>query len=903
MSYDNTNRIFYGIIDYQNLRESETGRINIILEETENGFVGVDKSNPFCPTGQVFVTKEFNKLASVYSANQNAILRVEAIKTRNELVNENDCLYITSGLVGGRVAKADPKKIPVQVIDMESIKGKFDIYLPNDGQPLLSKFFAGYDADDSVYTGPWLKVQTEVHSEKMNEDYTVSICEPADIYSGVPHNSVYSLPSSKLNRNDIIVSEFLSPSLSSKYGVIKFLNSKDLLQEGERTVHPTSMFIALALKEYLNKKKTPLASAKRQWSYLANIVRTHKSDFAILQESGFTRLVDNLEKTQEVIDLIDSQVEEFIQTPKGREVARVVIEDNFEKLIDKKQKDRLKARLKEKDKEVGTKQEELDRLQQLIKEAKQERSKIEDSIISKRKELESSVNLPVVETKEIEANLNAEHKKLLSERDDLLEEIEKLKLSFKEAVSELNVLSGLKEAREEKESLDNYIRLREKVKDSLDERIRRIEDQIEDRNEQLLDKINDIAPHIHAVLRGRKGREPEAKWQFEYQSPVVRDLPDLYQNSENAEVSFISDLCVFLSEKYQEKDREYSPIFIANLLVSIHVNFLNFLHGKPGMGKTSAIRHLKEFMQMGTSYLEVNVAKGWDSERDWIGLFNTLNREFSPSRTGVYPYLKALSSEAEDIASPLILLDEANLSTMEHYWYQFIGMADSESEMVLNLDGGTRLPIDKDLRFVGTINNDHTTQPLSERMVSRSGVIFIDGAVSSQYVIDVEPLSEEAVEFFTNNVIEKSLLSNSIRGVIKSDEFEDESRRAVSILDGFVEELNLGDDLELPQVERFELSKRTLSKVHKYISASVGVMGNLISKSSQDCDAELVAADYAILQFIIPSIRMDSENAKARLEQARAYCSSNGLMNSSEKLLEVIVGGENNLGQYGIFNG
>ena len=71
-----------------------------------------------------------------------------------------------------------------------------------------------------------------------------------------------------------------------------------------------------------------------------------------------------------------------------------------------------------------------------------------------------------------------------------------------------------------------------------------------------------------------------------------------------------------------------------------------------------------------------------------------------------YNYIKSCQSEVCHSAPPLwVVLDEANLSAIEHYWAPFMGMADSESDRTLRVnENESPIQIPESLMFIGTIN-------------------------------------------------------------------------------------------------------------------------------------------------------------------------------------------------------
>ena len=69
----------------------------------------------------------------------------------------------------------------------------------------------------------------------------------------------------------------------------------------------------------------------------------------------------------------------------------------------------------------------------------------------------------------------------------------------------------------------------------------------------------------------------------------------------------------------------------------------------------------------------------------------------------------------------IILLDEANLSPMEYYWSDFMNICDDLGpQSTVNLGENYVFGIPETLHFVATINNDHTTETLSPRLIDRA---------------------------------------------------------------------------------------------------------------------------------------------------------------------------------------
>lgn len=185
---------------------------------------------------------------------------------------------------------------------------------------------------------------------------------------------------------------------------------------------------------------------------------------------------------------------------------------------------------------------------------------------------------------------------------------------------------------------------------------------------------------------------------------------------------------------------------VVNYLITLQQSFLTVLAGLPGVGKTSLVTRLAGATGLTNRFLTVPVGRGWTSAADLIGYYNPFTEQFQAARTGLYEAVSRLDTEyRRGEALPYwVLLDEANLSPLEHYWSDFMRLSDPESEPVLTLagaSGNVRKQIGTGLRFVATINYDHTTEVLSPRLLDRAAVIRLQAArdLVDPTTLDVPP--------------------------------------------------------------------------------------------------------------------------------------------------------------------
>ncbi len=199
--------------------------------------------------------------------------------------------------------------------------------------------------------------------------------------------------------------------------------------------------------------------------------------------------------------------------------------------------------------------------------------------------------------------------------------------------------------------------------------------------------------------------------------------------------------------------RIVSEADVINYCICITQGFITTFAGAPGTGKTSLCRLLaktlglqeKEEIEDDVSviprYTEVSVERGWTSLKDFIGYPDPFTSEDAdiivPSNVDVYEAFKRMDSESRDVAGcdtlppDLVLLDEANLSPIEYYWSQFLRncQLDDEDELKkrkIQVSRKKAWLLSPNLRFLATVNFDHTTEELSPRFLDRTWVVTLE---------------------------------------------------------------------------------------------------------------------------------------------------------------------------------
>lgn len=335
--------------------------------------------------------------------------------------------------------------------------------------------------------------------------------------------------------------------------------------------------------------------------------------------------------------------------------------------------------------------------------------------------------------------------------------------------------------------------------------------------------------------------------------------------------------------------RSYSRNDLINFFTCISQGYMTTFAGLPGTGKTSLCTLIADALGLNSAdaprYTEVSVERGWTSYRDYIGYFNPLSKTMEMSDPAVFIALQALSDEARsgiapDLVAPyLFLLDEANLSPVEHYWAPFLKACDSFSRkpLQLSLGGGEPLLIPSHVRFLATVNYDHTTEELSPRYLDRSWVIMLDPDMID-YDSPAQPEgASEAPSTYDSISYQRLMRAFGPKRDAMIDEGLDE------VLDAILKTCSANDH---------PVSQRSQIMIRNYIrTASL-----LMDRGS--ADTRFAPLDYAVSQKILPSIAGSAESYDEFLRALDEQCA--GLPITRGRLRHILDAGSGS-GYYQFF--
>ena len=213
--------------------------------------------------------------------------------------------------------------------------------------------------------------------------------------------------------------------------------------------------------------------------------------------------------------------------------------------------------------------------------------------------------------------------------------------------------------------------------------------------------------------------------------PLWNSLPQTLRQIDTTargEQQFISEFTKHLTQQGLTFHQRVINAFHTSLKVQ-DISALVILAGISGTGKSELPQRYAEYI--GAQSLTLAVQPRWDSPQDLQGFYNYIEKKYKPTdlMRGLYQYQ---NSNIKD-RLVIVLLDEMNLARVEYYFSDFLSKLETRrsGDTYLELDVGSlplkeeerKLAIPKQFLFVGTMNEDETTQSLSDKVLDRANVL------------------------------------------------------------------------------------------------------------------------------------------------------------------------------------
>jgi predicted nucleic acid-binding Zn-ribbon protein len=272
---------------------------------------------------------------------------------------------------------------------------------------------------------------------------------------------------------------------------------------------------------------------------------------------------------------------------------------------------------------------------------------------------------------------------------------------------------------------------------------------LEEEKARLEEKITKLKQHIIEL----KAEIEELKAEIErlknsnalkaLRKPLWDSLPQDKREIDTTEEKFISGFIKYLEDSGFTFSERVIKAFHTSLKVQ-DISALVILAGISGTGKSQLPQRYVEYI--GAQQLTLAVQPRWDSPQDLQGFYNYMEKKYKPTdlMRGLYQYQNKFNKQEETWERRqnndpmkdrlvIVLLDEMNLARVEYYFSDFLSKLENKVYQTpyLELDVGSlnlpkheiKLAIPQQFLFVGTMNEDETTQSLSDKVLDRANVL------------------------------------------------------------------------------------------------------------------------------------------------------------------------------------
>jgi len=507
--------------------------------------------------------------------------------------------------------------------------------------------------------------------------------------------------------------------------------------------------------EQLRKMTEEMQALSRQRDQVEGQLQTLNEELSRGEKEIFQKLSDLEEAANKEAKHRIKEIENLLEQ---KQAAKLVKEQEYETLIEKlgevkSQQQSALEKISEAEirfqaivSELSGKEASLSDLDGRIKHSQEQKEKLESEIeqlnqtIDEKKKLQEQLLEISTAVKQMEDN----RQELIEKRQTLKEECASITENNKQISEELihntNDLAELKNSLKKYDKEYNRLIQVEDKKAEIEREVNRLE--IE--KAQLEDKLDGL----RREMKQQNGTD-SANNQQAFNDLLVE--PVCLSNREFSDDPVPTDEIQAL-QRFQDNLEKEGIIFHKRVIYSFHtslkcaaINPLTVLAGVSGTGKT--LLPIKYAKLMGIHSLVMAVQPRWDSPQDMFGFYNYLEKRYKATdlaralvRMDEYNNFRQLNSAYKN-RMLLVLMDEMNLARTEYYFSEFLSKLElrrdvkdpsipsqrKDAEIVLDLGSegteASRLWVGENILFVGTMNEDETTQSLSDKVLDRSNVL------------------------------------------------------------------------------------------------------------------------------------------------------------------------------------
>ena len=615
-------------------------------------------------------------------------------------------------------------------------------------------------------------------------------------------------------------------------------------------------------KNILEEKIKNLEKTKEGLEYnFSDILKKTREDQGNLQRKIITSYNDETERQKNIINQSINELKE--------------VKSNKEELINKENELNIREKkLIELEKDIKSKIEKFDRIEKEIREEEKEKNiseiielekelnKLRDEYLNAKNEIKRLENLNADSFSKEELNAR------IGELQDRKKELEEKLLGKGDLqTQEIKTLKGKIETLEKeyaKVTQENIKLYNEnidfiKYKDKL-EVVERALPELERSKESLIALLGKREDEI-SELKSRQMSE-EAK------KETIEQAYFTIEEKEDKEAEEITDEIKWLN-KIKNSFKEVGFKFSDRLLYAFHTslkvgdwNPLTVLAGVSGTGKSELPRLYSRYG--GINFLPLAVQSNWDSPYSLFGYYNSLEGKFNA--TSLLKVLYQAQEEAKNSISDyltIVLLDEMNLAHVELYFSELLSKLEllrGSDEVKLEIDIAEKNPyeikLNKNVIWVGTMNEDETTKSLSDKVIDRSNLINFprpNEFVSRNELKELEEAPKLKREIWEN------WKWNNVKNILEQD--EDTKKENIKIITEFEEKINnLKAKMEeingYLKVSGRAIGHRVWQSIENYIRNYPLVLESIRKRNSEELEKTIqIAFEDALVQKLMPKLK------------------------------------------------
>ncbi len=200
----------------------------------------------------------------------------------------------------------------------------------------------------------------------------------------------------------------------------------------------------------------------------------------------------------------------------------------------------------------------------------------------------------------------------------------------------------------------------------------------------------------------------------------------------HSDVDSLSELCAkFRAFSASRLNLYFGESEIREFIAGLASSHLIILQGASGSGKTSLAFAFGEFISNPSTIIPVQPM--WKERADLIGYYNEFTKKYNDTTL----FRKMYEANGSDKMF-ITVLDEMNIARVEYYFAEFLSLMEIPDPELRYLeivpdkfqgdperlkDGCIKLP--ENMWFVGTVNNDDSAFPISDKVYDRSMILSL----------------------------------------------------------------------------------------------------------------------------------------------------------------------------------